>query len=229
MTSEEEWSVNGWLKSFGFEKKYLNRFVENGYETKKLCSKLKPEDLDEMNITDIVHRSIIFNQSDMLRTGSDRPSTTTQSTSSNPYEKLDKLSSPASPPSDTYSSVFDDISEAKKSKSMPKPISANIKLKSSTVERPSPGAAAKKKHVRRTVSTGIFKLHSVSTGAPKTKLELKLVLRELVQRDGIVLNEPPYCNEVSKLCDIMQLIDATVPLITIYTSNNYHKHRQCHD
>ena len=206
MTSEEEWSVHGWLKSFGFEKQYLFRFIDNGYETKKLCSKLKPEDLDEMKITNVPHRNILFNQSDMLRTGLDRPSST-QSTSSNPYERLDKLSSPASPNSvcsvdhnsDTYSAVFDDISEAKKSKTIPapKPL-ANIKKKSSTVERSS--SITPKNNVRRTVSTGAVKHHSLSTGSnsPKTKLELKLLLRELVQRDAIIFSEPPYSNEVSK-------------------------------
>ncbi len=203
MADEETWTVSKWLKSFGFEK-YLGLFVDNGYETKKLCSNLKAEDLDEMDITDLPHRAILFNQSDMLRTGLDRPSSSTSHTNGSSDKAMLPPSPAASPSSlassdlnsETYSTVFDDISEPT-TKSKTAPILRSIaKKKSATVDRTDSEKASKNlfHKTKRSISTGVLKL---SNGPPKTKLELKLLLRELVNRDGLALNEPPYCNEVS--------------------------------
>ena len=208
MADEESWTVSKWLKGFGFEK-YLGLFIENGYETKKLCSNLKAEDLDEMNITDIPHRTILFNQSDMLRTGLSRPSPSTPHNTNGSSEKAMLPPSPAASPSslassdlnsETYSTVFDDISEpTTKSKTAPM-LRSMAKKKSATVDRTDSEKASKHTYhkTKRSISTGMLKpLHSTSNGPPKTKLELKLLLRELVNRDGLAFNEPPYCNEVS--------------------------------
>ena len=214
MADEENWTVNEWLESFGFER-YLTRFLDNGYETRKLCSKLKPEDLDEMEISDLPHRAILFNQSDMLRTGQYRPSSIQSNSGSSSLDKV-PTPSPASPSSlassdfnsETYSTVFDDISSSEPSskyKTAPPLLKTVSKKKttasSSSVDHPDRVSTTAQKNKRSAVSTGLFKHHSLSllNGSPKTKLELKLVIRELVQRDGLILNGPPYCNEVSKL------------------------------
>ena len=213
MADEEGWTVSQWLKSFGFER-YTKRFIENGYETKKLCSKLKAEDLDEMQITELPHRTILFNQSDMLRTGSFRPSSTQSNVCSNssmpppsPATSPCSMGSGSDLNSETYSTVFDDISDINKAKTMPqlKPMANQPKkasplsdqLRPERTSLPSSGLKPSPTARKTTLSTGMLKLHSISTGPPKTKLELKIVIRELVQRDGFVLNEPPYSNEVS--------------------------------
>ena len=196
MENDDSWSAKEWLKSFGLQR-YLNSFLVNGYETKKLCSKLKDEDLDEMKITDKTHRSILFNQSDMLRTGSDRPSSTAGSKSP------DKSSPPQSHSSsadlqnvEAYSAVFDDISEDKKSAAnFTKPSKLMDKKKVSSFDKSE--KAKPKVSVKRIKSASAIKPGS-RPSTSMTKLELKLLLREFVQRDGLVLSEPPYSNEVSQ-------------------------------
>lgn len=205
----EEWKVGDWLKSFGFER-YLSRFLDNGYETKKLCSNLKAEDLDEMRITEPPHRSIIFNQSDMLKTG--KPSTSLD----NGYVSVPSLpASPESPTvsmassdlnSETYSTVFDDISETpNKSKSIPLHSTSSSSNKPSIAKKPALiSTSSSDKPLSKTLGPTSKRLGSpartfkLNTSQPlKTKVELKMVIRDFVQRDALRLNHPPYCNEVS--------------------------------
>lgn len=205
MADEEgKWSVREWLQSFGFDK-FLSTFLDNGYETKKLCSNLKAEDLNAMDITELPHRSTLFNQSEMLK-NSCSSSTNSSSKLDNGYMTVPPLP-PSSPEtvssvtssdlnSETYSTVFDDVSQPNSAPLHPiKPIIAKKHHLPSDPSKPSSKTLPTTS--RSLGSPGrSFKLESCSpTSPPKTKLELKWLIRELVQRDGLRLDKAPYCNE----------------------------------
>lgn len=140
----ENWSTKEWLKSFGLEQ-YYHCFIENGYETRKLCANLKDEDLNEMNITNTIHRGVFFNQAEMLKaSGGDSPGKTSSGGSS-PRGKVPKNGGGHSPrlghlrtfpihnppvPNgekitvidnmDTYTAVFDNKELKKKKKKFPR-------------------------------------------------------------------------------------------------------------
>ena len=138
------WSTKEWLKSFGLEQ-YYHCFIENGYETRKLCANLKDEDLNEMNITNTVHRGVFFNQAELLKAnGGDSPGKTSSGGSS-PRGKVRAnggghsprlghlrafpMHSPSVPNgekiavinnTETYTTVFDDKELKKKKKKFPR-------------------------------------------------------------------------------------------------------------
>ena len=66
MTASLEWSVAEWLTSFGM-KELTPKFLEHGYETEKLCSKLQAEDMEAMCINNPMQLEVIYTQSEMLR------------------------------------------------------------------------------------------------------------------------------------------------------------------
>lgn len=139
------WSTKEWLKSFGLEQ-YYHCFIENGYETRKLCANLKDEDLNEMNITNKVHRGVFFNQAELLKAyGGDSPGKTSSEGSSSPRGKVPTNGGGHSPRlghlrpfpmhsasvpngekisvinnTETYTTVFDDKELKKKKKKFPR-------------------------------------------------------------------------------------------------------------
>ena len=203
MSEVTPFDVKEWLKSFGLEA-YKQSFLENGYETKKLCSNLKDEDLDEMNIQNTMHRTIIFNQSNILRTGSEKPSSTPSSGSNSPGK------SPNASPltdfrgnglifnsaNDTYSTVFDDVTDAKKKKlTFPK---SPVGSKKHSVPDISVGKRSKLgKRIKSIPGVQIPSPQRLQPRPKLTKIQLKVIIRDMINRDEIALDEAPYCLEVN--------------------------------
>lgn len=61
----EDWSVDEWLKKAGMGR-YVQAFLDNGYDTPELCGGLKGEDLDAIGVTSKQHRSKLFAQAKIL-------------------------------------------------------------------------------------------------------------------------------------------------------------------
>lgn len=223
------WSTKDWLKGFGLEQ-YHNSFIENGYETQKLCANLKGEDLDGMDITNPVHRDVFLNQAGMLRIGLDRTSSigsespiNLNSGGNSPKlrDYTDSGKSPKKPRSnstshatseklsiitdtDIYTTVFDDTVDTKRTKK--KIRSPNMPSKRTDIKPLKP-----QKLVKRTPSFPALRQTSESASAlgnipPRamTKLQLKFRIKEMLSRDHIVLSHAMYSIEVShslSLCE----------------------------
>ena len=209
-------STKDWLKGFGLEQ-YHKSFIENGYETQKLCANLKDEDLDGMNITNSRHREILLNQAIILTkncirqasVGSESPTTTSpqvketrKANRSNPASNVEKL--PVITDTDTYTAVFDD-----KSSNSPVPTKPAKKKKPTRSPKPSMDSPPRPHQPK-----GAIKLNPSQFARPKnegaaastlasipptlmTKLQLKVHIREMLSRDHIVLSNAKYVIEVS--------------------------------
>lgn len=218
------WSTKEWLKGFGLEQ-YYNCFIENGYETSKLCANLKNEDLDGMDIKNSSHRNIFLTQSEMLKTtldtsiGAESPGKSghnspagRRSIGGQSPKKRNSSSSVTLPLSaastisgekmtvitdtDTYTTVFDDTESTKVKKRGV--FSRSPKQPKSDIDK----KAIKKGSAGRFMSTTSQPVSGQSALAsvpPKlmTKLQLKFRIKEMLARDQIVLSSGQYVIEVS--------------------------------
>lgn len=209
-------STKDWLKGFGLEQ-YHKSFIENGYETQKLCANLKDEDLDGMNITMSRHREILLNQAIILTkkcikhssVGSESPTASPpikenrKAMRSNPASSVEKL--PVITDTDTYTAVFDD----KSSSHSPVPTKPAKKKKPQRSPKPSTDSPPRPHQPKGTVrlnpsqfarpkNEGVA-VSTLASIAPTqmTKLQLKVHIREMLSRDHIVLSNPKYVTEVS--------------------------------
>ena len=205
-------STRDWLKGFGLEQ-YHSSFIENGYETQKLCANLKDEDLDGMNITNSRHREILFNQALVLwksstrssSFGSESPTATSPQVRDNRKGKsgnVEKL--PVITDTDTYTAVFDDTSSQVPVPS--KPIKRKKPPRSPKPSIDSPPRPHQKGPVKLNPSS--FAARQKTEGASMlasipptlmTKLQLKVRIRDMLARDHIVLSHAKYVTEVSKI------------------------------
>ena len=196
----EDWSVDEWLKKAGMGK-YVQAFLDNGYDTPELCGGLKDEDLDAIGVTSKQHRSKLFAQAKLLL---DLKSTTSQANGSCNNNNALLSISPSHPPP-TYSEPWtgrgvghngvvahgtdatDSHNAINRKPSGDKP-PAKPKRQTHTPKRQTHGP----------VSPSLPPApYPRGEGAPMlTKLQLKLKIREELQKDGIFLSEPPYCQKV---------------------------------
>lgn len=169
MTSASEWSVADWLTSFGM-KECLPKFLQHGYETEKLCANLLAEDMEAMCITDPLHLEVIFSQSKILNTKSEKSAAVANG------------QAPSFVPGE-YSTPFDEADGAS-----PKLPLAKHKVRKSPVLHKKQRKSAEK-HPAPPVE-------SQRSYAGLTKLQLKLKIKDEIKKEHIVLSEAPYCREV---------------------------------
>lgn len=189
-TEDDSWEVSQWLKSFGLQQ-YTGQFLDNGYETKKLCSNLKNEDLNEMNIKNPLHRDIIFNNSESLRKGE-----------TSPMVPVLQSCTLAPPGGEQYSTVFDDtdsnnFNPATRWKHGQSSKSPQPRKKISSPERPE--GIRPQRLVRRSPSSPartVIPVVSVRNKEPMKKLTLKRMIKEQIIREGICVTAAPYVNQV---------------------------------
>lgn len=231
----ENWTLEKWLKKLGF-RKYKQAFIDNGYETADLCSRLNKEDLDAIGVTNKQHRGSLFTHARKLLELVDKESFLASeeivddvgsrfSASQSPKSSSGRTPPPPAtppppsnppPPSGAKLAPLPDYSEPWNSKSLnvsPAAAAKNgLKMAVATTpseapDGPSPahrktsrqGSGGKK---RPPLSPGagaelpMYKREG-SAGTTRTKLQLKLKIREELFARGVVLTEPPYCWEVS--------------------------------
>jgi len=193
----EDWSVDEWLKKVGMGR-YVQAFLDNGYDTPELCGGLKDEDLDAIGVTSKQHRSKLFAQAKILH---DLQSTASQANGSCNNNNTPLLAtSPSQSP--TYSEpwtgrgvrhngVVAHGAEAVDSHSA-------INRKPSGEKPPAKPKRQAQKLRHAPVSPSLPPApYPRGEGAPKlTKLQLKLKIRDELQKDGIILSNAPYCKEV---------------------------------
>lgn len=190
---EDEWSVEEWLEKAGLAE-YTTAFIDNGYDTPELCASLKVEDLDAIGVTNKYHRSIVFTQARQLHVMADTY-----------YKPADpNFLSPNLAPTSEYSEPWAGNhtgGELGKQNGVLLQVPKNKEGKrskkgSKEKAKKSPKLQPKSKHSPLPSPT----LPPYSSGASKlTKLQLKLKLREELQKDRVILSEAPYCQEVGPL------------------------------
>jgi len=195
----ESWSVEEWLEKAGMGR-YAQSFLDNGYDTPDLCANLKDEDLDAVGVVSKQHRSKIFAQAKILLEveaatssqandsyNNNNVSTSPPSIYSEPWtggSRQNGVAIQATEATDSHSAVIRKVSGEKKKGTMPP-----VKMKRQIKQKRAP-----------TSSSLPPAPYQREEGAPVfTNLQLKLKIREELQKDGILLSEPPYCQDVGYL------------------------------
>ena len=207
-----DWDVQSWLEEIGYDKRYAQAFIDNGYDLPNLCANLKDEDLDAIEVeTD--DRNRLFEHVERLRHYSfarvpisyDTPmSNGSLSTShmningsvggglspSSTKLSLDSLgasqeSSVKSP--DSLASVSHELPDH------PPALTTEVQLYSEALNQSLTHVPKKPPRSFKTQGKQIPPPlpASSSTGA-LSKLQLKLKLKQELQQDHIVITEPPY-------------------------------------
>ena len=205
------WSTKEWLKGFGLEQ-YYTCFIENGYETRKLCANLKNEDLDGMGITNTLHRNIFVNQSERLRTAVDKRSCGSESPGNSPAVRHSSGKSPKkrtssttlplpstdeSTDTNTYTTVFDDTKVKKRGLFSSSPKQPQKKNDTNKVHSMKPKKNTNKKaSASRFMSTAAQLVLDSQSPQSMTKLQLKLHIKDMLARDQIILSDMKYITEV---------------------------------
>lgn len=220
------WSTTTWLKGFGLEQ-YHNHFIENGYETQKLCANLKNEDLDGMDITNSGHRSVLLNQADLLKCALSSPSSSydneshelsttngdlVQSVHHNGYgrDQFDGGKSPQKPRSNSTGNVekLSVITDTDTYTTVFDDVQDTKRNKKRPKIR-SPKALPKRFDVKiDPTKNPQRKPHPASEGSEittlvgippqmMTKLQLKIRIKDMLARDNIILSRPKYSAGVS--------------------------------
>ena len=198
----DDWSVEEWLKKAGMGR-YTQAFQDNGYETPELCANLKDEDLDAVGVVSKQHRSKIFALAKTLLELEGAASSQANDSSNNNNASFSSTSPPSiySEPW-TGNGVAMHATEATDSHSVVNRKTSGEKKK---VTLPPAKTKRQTKQKRTPVSPSLPPApYQREEGAPVlTNLQLKLKIREELQKDGILLSEPPYCNDVR--CLALQL------------------------
>lgn len=214
------WSVEEWLERIGMSE-YAESFVDNGYETVDLVSKMKADDMDAVGVKSKKDRGILFTQARLLleETTGVRPapisrpspdpapvitltmsgsvSPTTPSNKTPSYsEPWDNTPTPLQSPStiDAYSEPWKGSVSNGSSSTSANTIDGD--RKPPPLPPPNKGSTKGKKPPP---SPGIklpeYKREDGEKGF--TKLQLKLKIRDELLKDSIALSEHPFCNVVS--------------------------------
>jgi hypothetical protein len=204
------WNAKDWLKSFGLEQYYMC-FIENGYETQRLCANLKKQDLDGMGIKSNIHRGILLNHSASLRAtmpdiGSESPGRYSSGGESprlpahSPRKLSNTSNSLVSTITDTelYTTVFDDTKKKKGTSLTSLP--AKPQKRTDIVKQSKGATSVGRSPALRFMGNTQPKLthsssSSTSSSQQMTKLQLKLHIKEMLSRDQISLSDMKYNNE----------------------------------
>ena len=202
MDSDLEWSVDEWLSKAGMSK-YASEFVDNGYDTQELCANLKKEDLDAIGVKNKIHREILFTQAEMLLAAVAGKKAELSSSGEAPtYTEPWNLTAGGS--GGSRGAGRGKQNGAIPAVHLPEKLStdgASVNRKTSR-EKKKPASLAKpsskQKAIKRSpISPTLHPYQREDGSTGLTRLQLKLKLREELQKDRIILSEPPYCSEVS--------------------------------
>ena len=194
---EDQWSVEEWLEKAGLAE-YAAAFIDNGYDTPELCASLKVEDLDAIGVTNKYHRGIVFTQARQLHAMADAeynrpadlnhlsPNLAPTSEYSEPWAGGNQLGGEVG----KQNGVLLQVTESKEVK----------KSKKGSKEKAEKSSKSKQHRNQRSPAPAISPTlppYQRDGGTSKlTKLQLKLKLREELQKDRVILSEAPYCREV---------------------------------
>ena len=220
-----DWDVQSWLQEIGYDKRYAQAFIDNGYILPSLCANLKDEDLDAIEV-DKEDRNRLFEHVERLRhhsfarvpisyspvpnrhtctrstvnanghIGNGKPSITKLSLDNFGASQEQSVKSP-----DSLGSVSHELPEH-----MP-PSTSDVQLYSEALNQPSTHAPKKPPRItKKPGKTVPPSLPSSSSSNGLSRLQLKLKLKEELQKDRILVTEPPYTlvSHISFTCCFVQ-------------------------
>ena len=215
--TQQQWDVNSWLQEIGFDKRYTQAFIDNGYDLPSLCANLKDEDLDAIEV-DKEDRNRLFEHVERLRHWSfaripisyDSPvpngNVSRSSVNSNgdigsslsnavtklPVDNFSASQEPSVKSPDSLGSVSHEVPE------QTSPFKTDVQLYSEALNQPSAHAPKKPpRSFKKQEKVIPPPLPVNSSNTRLSRLQLKLKLKEQLQKDHILINEPPYI-EVSR-------------------------------
>jgi len=215
--SQQHWDVNGWLQEIGFDKRYAQSFIDNGYDLPNLCANLKDEDLDAIEV-DKEDRNRLFEHVEKLRhwsfaripisydspmlngnvprstvkSNGDVGSSSSHLVTKLPVDNLGASQEPSVKSPDSLGSVSHELPE------QTFPSTTEVQLYSEALNQLSTHAPKKPpRSFKKQEKVIPPPLPLSSSTAGLSRLQLKLKLKENLQKDHILINEPPYV-EVSK-------------------------------
>ena len=215
-----DWNVQSWLQEIDYAKRYAQAFIDNGYDQPSLCANLKDVDLDAIEV-DKEDRNRLFEHVERLRhysfarvpiSYSPVPNRHRATVAANghignglpPITKpsLDNFGAsqePSAKSPDSLGSVSHELPEH-----MP-PSKTDVQLYSEALNQPSTHAPKKPpRSSKKTGKTVPPPLPSSSSSGVLSRLQLKLKLKEELQKDHILIAEPPYSLVSHELCCFVQ-------------------------
>ena len=210
----DEWDVQSWLEEIGYDKRYAQAFIDNGYDLPNLCANLKDEDLDAIEV-DEEDRNRLFEHVERLRHYSfarvpisyDSP-VPNGNIPRSPVNAVSNGSSFVTKPSlDNFGasqepSVKSPDSLGSVSHEMPEnpPTSTTeVQLYSEALNYPSMHPPKKPPRSSKKQGKQIPPPLPSNSSGSLSKLQLKLKLKQELQQDHVLITEPPYV-QVSILC-----------------------------
>ena len=214
----EDWDVQSWLEEIGYDKRYAQSFIDNGYDLPNLCANLKDEDLDAIEV-DKEDRNRLFEHVERLRHYSFarvpisydsqlpngnilRSPVNANGTVSNGSSSfltkpsLDNFGAshePSVKSPDSLGSVSHELPEH------PSTSTTEVQLYSEALNQPSMHTPKKPPRSLKKQGKAIPPLLPASSiNGGLSKLQLKLKLKQELQQDHIFITEAPYV-QVSKL------------------------------
>ena len=213
----DDWDVQSWLEEIGYDKRYAQSFIDNGYDLPNLCANLKDEDLDAIEV-DKEDRNRLFEHVERLRhysfarvpisynspvpngnilrspvnangTVSDGSSTFVTKPS---LDNFGASQEPSVKSPDSLGSVSNEMPEH------PPTSTTAVQLYSEALNQPSMHAPKKPPRSFKKQGKPVpppLPASSLSSGL--SKLQLKLKLKQELQQDHILITESPYM-QVSK-------------------------------
>lgn len=220
-----DWDVQSWLGEIGYDKRYAQSFIDNGYDLPSLCANLKDEDLDAIEV-DKDDRNRLFEHVERLRHHSfarkpisyspvPNGSISTRSTVNPNGDVGNSLPLITRPSLDNFGacqeqSVKSPDSLGSVSHELPEhtpPSMSEVQLYSEALNQPSTHAPKKPPRSFKKPGKPVPPpLPSSSSSGGLSRLQLKLKLKEELQKDHIVINEPPYIQVSCKLSLIECLV-----------------------
>jgi len=207
-----DWNVASWLSEIGLKDRYAQSFIDNGYDLPNLCANLKDEDLDAIEVSQ-EDRNELFRHVGRLRHWSvarkpiafDNSLNSSTISSVNSVESFEGSSTAKSSCAELQQQPADSLSASNElsvkspdslrsvSNELPDP-TAPSKTEESDMDCKSSAMHAPKKPPRsfkhRVPPPPLPTSPTSSQGL--SRLQLKLKLRQELQKDHIVITEHPY-------------------------------------
>lgn len=213
-----QWDVNSWLQEIDYDKRYAQAFIDNGYVLPNLCANLKDEDLDAIEV-DKEDRNRLFEHVERLRhwsfaripisydspvhkkdvpqssvncngdvVGNRRSSSSTMTNLS--LDQCGASHEPSVKSPDSLGSVSHELPDH-----MPP---SSVQLYSEALNQPSTQVPKKPPRSSKKQEKVVQMPPPASTsGGSLSRLQLKLKIKQELQKDHILITEPPYV-QVSK-------------------------------
>lgn len=206
-----DWDVQSWLEEIGYDKRYAQAFIDNGYDLPSLCANLKDEDLDAIEV-DKEDRNRLFEHVERLRHHSfarvpisyDTPipngntprspvyANGTVSNGSSSFvtkPSLDNFGASQEPSvksPDSLASVSHEMPEH------PPTSTTEVQLYSEALNQTSLHPPKKPPRSSKKQGKQIPPPLPTNSSGSLSKLQLKLKLKQELQQDHVLITEPPY-------------------------------------